>query len=58
MRWGFADRLTVLLNILIALYNSAYAEITENAVNEYMALVCSAYPPFSILKLKSIQVRT
>ena len=31
----------MLLNILIALYNTAYAEITENAVNEYMALVGS-----------------
>ena len=30
--------LTVLLNILIALYNSAYEDITGNAVDEYMAL--------------------
>lgn len=29
---------SVLLNILIALYNSAYADITDNAVDEYMAL--------------------
>ncbi len=29
---------TVLLNILIALYNSAYADITDNAIDEYMAL--------------------
>lgn len=29
---------TVLLNILIALYNSAYEDITGNAVDEYMAL--------------------
>lgn len=28
----------VLLNILIALYNSAYEDITDNAVDEYMAL--------------------
>ena len=28
----------VLLNILIALYNSAYSDITDNAVDEYMAL--------------------
>jgi hypothetical protein len=28
----------VLLNILIALYNSAYEDITGNAVDEYMAL--------------------
>ncbi|KAL8898468.1 MAG: hypothetical protein Q9207_006680 [Kuettlingeria erythrocarpa] len=28
----------VLLNILIALYNSAYEDITENAIDEYMAL--------------------
>lgn len=30
--------MTVLLNILIALYNSAYADITDNAIDEYMAL--------------------
>jgi len=30
--------MVVLLNILIALYNSAYEDITENAVDEYMAL--------------------
>ena len=29
----------VLLNILIALYNSAYSDITDNAIDEYMALV-------------------
>jgi hypothetical protein len=28
----------VLLNVLIALYNSAYEDITENATDEYMAL--------------------
>lgn len=28
----------VLLNILIALYNSAYEDITKNALDEYMAL--------------------
>ncbi|KAK5109636.1 hypothetical protein LTR62_006873 [Meristemomyces frigidus] len=28
----------VLLNILIALYNSAYEDITENAIDEYLAL--------------------
>lgn len=28
----------ILLNILIALYNSAYQEITDNALDEYMAL--------------------
>lgn len=31
--------LLVLLNILIALYNSAYEDITGNAVDEYMALL-------------------
>ncbi|KAF2136814.1 uncharacterized protein K452DRAFT_279371 [Aplosporella prunicola CBS 121167] len=31
--------MVVLLNILIALYNSAYEDITDNAVDEYMALV-------------------
>ena len=29
----------VLLNILIALYNSAYEDITDNAIDEYMALL-------------------
>ena len=28
-----------LLNILIALFNSAYQNITDNAIDEYMALV-------------------
>lgn len=28
----------MLLNILIALYNSAYEDITDNAIDEYMAL--------------------
>ncbi|KAL9035678.1 MAG: hypothetical protein Q9214_006471, partial [Letrouitia sp. 1 TL-2023] len=30
--------MVVLLNILIALYNSAYEDVTDNAVDEYMAL--------------------
>ncbi|KAI9887982.1 MAG: hypothetical protein M1823_000239 [Watsoniomyces obsoletus] len=30
--------MVVLLNILIALYNSAYSEITDHAIDEYMAL--------------------
>lgn len=30
--------MVVLLNILIALYNSAYEDITDNATDEYMAL--------------------
>lgn len=30
--------MVILLNILIALYNSAYQDITDNATNEYMAL--------------------
>ncbi|KAI5289119.1 hypothetical protein KEM54_004380 [Ascosphaera aggregata] len=30
--------MTVLLNILIALYNSAYTEVTENSIDEYLAL--------------------
>lgn len=33
--------MVILLNILIALYNSAYTDITENAIDEYLALVCS-----------------
>lgn len=28
----------MLLNILIALYNSAYEDITDNAIDEFMAL--------------------
>ena len=32
------NELQVLLNILIALYNSAYQDITDNAIDEYMAL--------------------
>lgn len=31
--------MVILLNILIALYNSAYEDITDNAIDEYMALV-------------------
>lgn len=31
--------MVILLNILIALYNSAYEDITDNAVDEYMALL-------------------
>jgi len=31
--------MVILLNILIALYNSAYEDITGNAIDEYMALV-------------------
>lgn len=30
--------MVILLNILIALYNSAYGDITDNALDEYMAL--------------------
>ncbi|KAG8526596.1 uncharacterized protein KY384_008797 [Bacidia gigantensis] len=30
--------MVILLNILIALYNSAYEDITENAIDEFMAL--------------------
>lgn len=30
--------MVVLLNVLIALYNSAYEDITDNAIDEYMAL--------------------
>lgn len=33
-----ANHALVLLNILIALYNSAYEDITKNAIDEYMAL--------------------
>jgi len=31
--------MVILLNILIALYNQAYTDITENAIDEYLALV-------------------
>lgn len=30
--------MVILLNVLIALYNSAYEDITQNAIDEYMAL--------------------
>ena len=30
--------MVILLNILIALYNSAYEDVTENAIDEYMAM--------------------
>ncbi|KAB8337332.1 hypothetical protein FH972_021631 [Carpinus fangiana] len=30
--------MVILLNVLVALYNSAYSDITENAIDEYMAL--------------------
>ncbi|KAK5729058.1 Calcium channel yvc1 [Elasticomyces elasticus] len=30
--------IVILLNVLIALYNSAYEDITENAIDEYLAL--------------------
>jgi hypothetical protein len=36
--------MVVLLNILIALYNSAYEDITDNAADEYMALVSFRRP--------------
>ena len=35
--------MVILLNVLIALYSSAYSEITENATDEYLALV-SQFP--------------
>ena len=35
---AYANEQVVLLNILIALYNSAYSDITDNAIDEYMAL--------------------
>jgi hypothetical protein len=33
--------MVILLNVLIALYNSAYEDITGNATDEYMALFAS-----------------
>ena len=54
----------VLLNILIALYNSAYEDITDNAVDEYMALFSEKtlqfvrapdenvfLPPFNVIEI-------
>ena len=54
----------VLLNILVALYNSAYGDITDNAVDEYMALFAQKtlqfvrapdenvfLPPFNIIEI-------
>lgn len=35
----------ILLNVLIALYNSAYEDITNNAIDEFMALVHSTFSP-------------
>jgi hypothetical protein len=37
--------MVILLNILIALYNSAYEDITENAIDEFMCLVSSSTTP-------------
>ena len=34
----YQPEILVLLNILIALYNSAYEDITDNADDEFMAL--------------------
>lgn len=39
--------MVILLNILIALYNQAYTDITENAVDEYLALVCTSGIPLT-----------
>ena len=33
--------LSVLLNILIALFNSAYEAVTDNSIDEWMALVAA-----------------
>ncbi|KAJ9619144.1 Calcium channel yvc1 [Taxawa tesnikishii (nom. ined.)] len=56
--------IVVLLNILIALYNSAYEDITDNSIDEYMALFASKtmqfvrapdenvfIPPFNLVEL-------
>jgi len=56
--------ITVLLNVLIALYNSAYEDITDNATDEYLALFAQKtiqfvrapdenvfIPPFNLLEI-------
>ncbi|THD00260.1 hypothetical protein EYZ11_000310 [Aspergillus tanneri] len=56
--------MTVLLNILIALYNSAYEDISGNAIDEYMAIFAQKtmqyirapdenvfIPPFNLLEI-------
>ncbi|KAK7518281.1 uncharacterized protein IWZ02DRAFT_470598 [Phyllosticta citriasiana] len=56
--------MVILLNILIALYNSAYEDITDNAVDEYMALLSQKtmqyvrapdenvfIPPFNLIEI-------
>ncbi|KAI5845151.1 hypothetical protein DFP73DRAFT_512794 [Morchella snyderi] len=56
--------MVILLNILIALYNSAYTDITENAVDEYLALFAAKtlqfvrapdenvfLPPFNLIEI-------
>lgn len=56
--------MVILLNILIALYNSAYEDITDNAIDEYMALFAQKtmgyvrapdenvfVPPFNLIEL-------
>lgn len=56
--------MTILLNILIALYNSAYEDITDNAIDEYMCLFAQKtmrfvrapdenvfIPPFNLIEI-------
>ncbi|RPB01239.1 hypothetical protein L873DRAFT_1677882 [Choiromyces venosus 120613-1] len=56
--------MVILLNILIALYNQAYTDITENAVDEYLALFANKtlqfvrapdenvfLPPFNLIEI-------
>lgn len=56
--------MVILLNILIALYNQAYTDITENAVDEYLALFAAKtlqfvrapdenvfLPPFNLIEI-------
>ncbi|PWW75084.1 hypothetical protein C7212DRAFT_352983 [Tuber magnatum] len=56
--------MVILLNVLIALYNQAYTDITENAVDEYLALFAGKtlqfvrapdenvfLPPFNIIEI-------
>ena len=59
--------MVILLNVLIALYNSAYEDITGNADDEYMALFAQKTMQFvyatpisirSCTKLTVIQPRT
>merc|ERR1712072_1641070 len=43
----------ILLNVLIALYNSAYEDITQNAIDEYLALFIA---PFNLIEIICLSI--